>query len=104
GVPYIDKTLNVDSPELLSPRIPRNELATKIMEDLDRALALLLPKSGVENFRVHRGVALAFKSEGGLFEGTLEKCHDGTRLGSPVNEITYLLTLAAYAAMTMFSL
>ena len=103
GVPYIDKTLNVDSPELLSPRIPRNELATKIMEDLDRALALLLPKSGVENFRVHRGVALAFKSEVGLYEGTWEKYHDGTPFGAPVNESKKFLTLAAQAAETMIS-
>src|SRR5690606_26626051 len=101
GVPYIDKTLNVDSPELLTPRLPRNELATKIMEDLDRALTLLQPKSGIENFRVHRGVALAFKSEVGLYEGTWEKYHDGTVFGAPTNESEKFLTMAADAAETM---
>src|SRR5690606_2517700 len=103
GVPYIDKTLNVDSPELLTPRLPRNELATKIIEDLDRALALLLPKSGVESFRVHRGLALTFKSEVALYEGSWEKYHDGTAFGAPVNESEMSLPIAAQCAETMIS-
>ncbi|MCQ0112743.1 RagB/SusD family nutrient uptake outer membrane protein [Zhouia amylolytica] len=103
GVPYIDKTLNTDSPELLTPRMPRNELATKIVEDLDRALNLLMPRSSAENFRVHRGVALAFKSEVCLYEGTWEKYHEGSPFGAETNESIKFLTLAADAAETMIN-
>src|SRR5690606_739697 len=61
GVPYIDKVLNTDSPELLTPRMPRNELVAKIVEDLDMAIAKLKPQVATEAFRVHRGMALALK-------------------------------------------
>ncbi|MCR8668712.1 RagB/SusD family nutrient uptake outer membrane protein [Aestuariibaculum sp. M13] len=86
GVPYIDKTLNTDSPELYSPRISRNELATKIVEDLDRAINNLQTKEVAESFRVHQGMALALKSSVCLYEGTWEKYHDGTPFGAETNE------------------
>ncbi len=103
GVPYIDKVLNTDSPELMSPRIPRNELATKIIEDLDKAIANLKPKSATEAFRVHRGMALALKSNVALYEGTWEKYHEGTAFAAPTNESAKFLQLAADAAETLIN-
>lgn len=98
GVPYIDKTLNTDSPELFSARMPRNELATKIVEDLDKAIAKLKPKSSAESFRVHQGMALLFKSRVCLYEGTWEKYHNGTAFAAPTNESAKFLQWAADAA------
>lgn len=101
GVPYIDKTLNTDSPELFSPRMPRNELATKIVEDLDRAIAKLKPKSSTEAFRVHQGMALSLKSTVCLYEGTWEKYHNDDVFAAPVNESAKFLQWAVEAAETL---
>ncbi|MCM4157012.1 RagB/SusD family nutrient uptake outer membrane protein [Gramella sp. AN32] len=101
GVPYIEKTLNTDSPELLSARMPRNELATKIVEDLDKAIAGLKPQGSAEAFRVHQGIALSLKSSVSLYEGTWEKYHDGTVFAAPVNESAKFLQWAVNAAETL---
>lgn len=98
GVPYIDKVLNTDSEELYSPRIPRNELATKIIEDLDRAIGLLMEPGDAPAFRLNKGIALTFKSNVALYEGTWEKYHDGTPFGASTNESVKFLTAAADAA------
>ena len=101
GVPYIDKTLNTDSPELFSARLSRNELATKIVEDLDKAIAKLKPKSSATSFRVHQGIALSLKSTICLYEGTWEKYHNGTPFGAATNESAKFLGWAAEAAKTL---
>lgn len=98
GVPYIDKVLNTDSPELQTPRMPRNELVGKIVDDLDLAIAKLKPQAASETFRVHRGMALALKSNICLYEGTWEKYHEGTEFAAPVNESEKFLKLAVDAA------
>ena len=98
GVPYIDKVLTTNSPELLSARMPRNELATKIIEDLDMAIAKLKTKGKTESFRVHQGIALALKSRVALYEGTWEKYHEGTAFAAPTNESAKFLKWAADAA------
>lgn len=103
GVPYIDKTLNTDSPELFSPRMARNELATKIVEDLDKAIAKLKPKSAAEAFRVHQGIALLLKSTVCLYEGTWEKYHQSDAFAAPVNESAKFLQWAADAAETLMN-
>lgn len=98
GVPYIDKTLNTDSPELYTPRMPRNELATKIVENLDLAIAKLKPKSKTEAFRVHQGMALSLKSSVCLYEGAWEKYHNGDAFAAPVNESDKFLQWAVDAS------
>lgn len=60
-----------------SKRYPRNEVARFILEDLDRAIALMqdyAPESG----RAARGAAYALKSRVALYEATWEKYHAGT--------------------------
>ena len=98
GVPYIDKTLNTNSPELYTPRMARNELATKIVEDLDLAIAKLKPKNKTEAFRVHQGMALSLKSSVCLYEGTWEKYHNSDAFAAPVNESAKFLQWAVDAS------
>ncbi|RAK03286.1 putative outer membrane starch-binding protein [Larkinella arboricola] len=79
-VPFVDKELNVDSPELYAARTPREEAMTKVLEDLNFA-ATKLPDSwndGNAPGRLNRWCALLVKSRVCLFEGTWRKYHGGT--------------------------
>lgn len=78
--PYLDKTYKDQKEELIeaSKRLPRNLLARNILEDLDRAAALLLESSPNGKQRITRGLALLIKSNVALFEGTWLKYHKGT--------------------------
>lgn len=77
GVPYVDKVLNVDSPELYLERSPREVIAKKILEDLDNAINLLNWKNvgKAEQGRVNKECALLMKTRVALFEGTWEYYH-----------------------------
>ena len=69
-----------DDPETLalaSKRHPRNEVARFILEDLDRAIDLLMD-SAPEVGRITRSAAYALKSRVALYEGTWEKYHANT--------------------------
>lgn len=102
-LPYIDKTLGTDSEELYSERLPRNEVVDKIIADLDLAIANLKPRNNAENFRVHRGIALALKSNICLYEGTWEKYHAGTAFAAETNNSQKYLQLAAEASNTLIN-
>jgi len=77
GVPYIDKVLNTDSEELFKTRDSRDFIATKIIEDLDKAIDLMNWKN--EGYatapRINKESALAFKTRVGLYEGSWEFYH-----------------------------
>lgn len=62
-----------------SKRQPRNKVARFILEDLDRAIGLLLdvPPAG-QRTRISKDVAILFRSRVALYEGTFEKYHKGT--------------------------
>ncbi len=77
GVPYIDKVLNVNSPELYTERSPRDVIAWKILEDLDLAIQLLDWKNTgkAEQGRVNKESALLMKTRVALFEGSWEYYH-----------------------------
>lgn len=77
GVPYIDKVLNIDSEELFTARASRNFIATKIIEDLDKAIDGLDWKGEGEAGaqRINKQAALVLKTRVGLFEGTWEYYH-----------------------------
>ncbi|MFD2599675.1 RagB/SusD family nutrient uptake outer membrane protein [Sphingobacterium corticis] len=64
-----------------SKRSPRNEVARFILEDLDRAVALLQenPPTGGRT-RIQRDLALLIRSRVALFEGTWLKHHKGTAM------------------------
>lgn len=76
-VPYLEKPLNIDSPELYQGRMPRLEAMDKILADLTFAAANL-PASwndGNAPGRLNRWAALLIKSRICLFEGTFRKYH-----------------------------
>ncbi len=77
GVPYIDKVLEINSKELFKTRDDRNFVASKIMQDLDSAIALLDWKN--EGFatapRINKQSALTLKTRVGLYEGSWEYYH-----------------------------
>ena len=70
-----DYAANVEA----NKRKPRNEVARFILEDLDKAIERLYPKSnGSTAHRLNRECALLFKSRVALYEATWEKYHAGT--------------------------
>ncbi|GAF02839.1 RagB/SusD family nutrient uptake outer membrane protein [Saccharicrinis fermentans] len=72
-----------DAQELLteaSKRQPRNEVARFILEDLDKAIDLLLDNPSGGKTRITRNAALLLKSRVALFEATWLKYHAGTAL------------------------
>lgn len=76
-VPYNEKPLNIDSPELFAARTPRLEVMDKVLEDLNAAV-LGLPANwndGGAPGRLNRWAALLVKSRICLFEGTFRKYH-----------------------------
>lgn len=77
GVPYIDEVLGTESEALYTPRESRDFIATKIIEDLDRAIALLQWKNAGAAVlgRINKEAALLLKTRVGLFEGSWERYH-----------------------------
>ncbi len=77
-VPWIDRQLGSDDPQLYAPRDSRELVLTKMIEDIDYAIEHL-PTNKEEAsapYRVTKGAALALKSNFCLFEGTFRKYHD----------------------------
>ncbi len=97
-LPWIDKPLQTDSPELYKPREPRNVIAGNILKDLDAAIAALKDKETAPLFRVNRSVALAFKARVALFEGSWEKYHAGTPFAAANADAAKYFRAAADAA------
>lgn len=78
--PWVERELNIDSEELFAPRMPREQVMDKVLEDINFAVAHLPNDWGDGNNpgRVNRWAALAVKSRIGLFEGTWRKYHGGS--------------------------
>ncbi|MFC3199624.1 RagB/SusD family nutrient uptake outer membrane protein [Parapedobacter deserti] len=88
-VPWYDTELGTSDEALYKPRDPRELVMTKMVEDIDYAIANL--PSEVSVFRVNKWTALALKSRFCLYEGTFRKYHGG-------DEADKYLELAAAAA------
>lgn len=76
GVPLITRVLDVDDPELYSPRASRKETVDLILKDLaDAALDLPLKSkiAGMDVGRISSGSASALMARVALFEGTWQK-------------------------------
>lgn len=68
-VPYIDKTLSLADQENIT-RTPREEVYTKLMVDIDKAIEYLpVEWSASEYGRVTKGAARAFKARAALYYG-----------------------------------
>ena len=72
-VPWVDRAMASDAPELFKGRDSRQFITERILEDLDFAIAHLDNKRSV--YTVTRWTALALKSRVTLFEGTYRKYH-----------------------------
>lgn len=83
-VPLIDKTLEMDSPELLLPREPKENIWKLIIEDLQFAEAHIPPKSALKNDigRITKGTAQAFLARAAIYAGTHYKFHTGSNYQS----------------------
>lgn len=79
-VPWVEKELNVDSPELFGPRTPREEAMENVLADLQFAVQHLPADRnwGGDPGRLNKFCALAVLSRVALFEGTWRKYHGGT--------------------------
>jgi hypothetical protein len=75
-VPWYDKQLASNDPDLVKPRDSREFIMSKVMEDLDFAIQYL--PAGKELYKVTKWTALALKSRAALFEGTFRKYHNLT--------------------------
>lgn len=80
NVPWLDKELNIDSPELYAKRTPREEVMTNVLADLTFATEKLPADwgDGGGPGRLNRWAALLVKSRVCLFEGTWRKYHGGS--------------------------
>lgn len=75
-VPWIDKTLNINSDKLYAPRDPRNIVMDSVLADINFAVANLpVQWGGGHPGRLNRWAALALKSRICLYEGTYRKYH-----------------------------
>ncbi|MCT4587142.1 MAG: RagB/SusD family nutrient uptake outer membrane protein [Carboxylicivirga sp.] len=97
-VPWYDKVLGTESEELYAKRDARNIVIDNIIKDLDEAIRLMKNQDDVDLGRVHKGIALLFKSRVCLYEGTWEKYHAGTEFGVVGSDGTKYLQLAESAA------
>ena len=79
-VTWVEHELTTESEELYAPRTPREDVMTKVLEDLNFACEKLPSVWKVEGDpgRFNRWIALAIKSRVCLFEGTWRKYHGGT--------------------------
>lgn len=90
GVPWIENAVYPNSEELYSEPLPRNELADKIIEDLDWAINKLPSFAEQSKGRISKEVALALKARVALYEGTWEKYHSNTAFAGQGNIESYL--------------
>ncbi|MDR2774780.1 MAG: RagB/SusD family nutrient uptake outer membrane protein [Tannerella sp.] len=95
-VPYVEKTLDMNSPELYAPCTPRAEVLSKIMEDIRYAVDNIPGKSALSSDvgRITKGAALTLQARVALYFGTLYKFHG-------LGEYKTLLTLAKTAAKSV---
>lgn len=98
GVQWIDKVLEMDSPELFGARDTRDLIADKIIADLDTAAMYLTEERGDGYSRLPKWFALLLQSRVALFEGTWQKYHHGTAFGIQNANPDKYLNKAAEAA------
>jgi starch-binding outer membrane protein, SusD/RagB family len=107
-VTWVNSVLPAEQELTQLPRDSRVLVVDSILTDLDQAINLLPPVSTNSGMRVHKDVALAFKSRVALYEGTWQKYHrqDNDPFWSKEitdSKITDLLTSAKTAAQTVIN-
>lgn len=72
---WINKVLDADTLLMQVSRDPRTLIIDSVLSDLDQAIELLPVKSNSASMRLHKDVALTFKSRVALYEATWQKYH-----------------------------
>ncbi|MEJ7736865.1 MAG: RagB/SusD family nutrient uptake outer membrane protein [Chitinophagaceae bacterium] len=72
---WVNKVLPADTLLMQAPRDSRTLIIDSVLADLDQAVALLPVSTNSATMRLHRDVALAFKSRVALYEATWQKYH-----------------------------
>ncbi|MDJ1469642.1 RagB/SusD family nutrient uptake outer membrane protein [Xanthocytophaga flava] len=81
-VPWINKTFQVNDPDLFKGRDSRTLVMDSVLADLDYAAANITAANDNSRSLISKNVAYAFKSRVCLFEGTYRKYHDELNLAS----------------------
>ncbi len=92
-VPWYDTQLGSNDPALYKPRDSREYVMTKMLEDIDFAIASLPDSKSV--YTITKWTALALKSRFCLFEGTYRKYHG---INDYEHDWKYYLELSAEAS------
>ena len=96
-LPWLTKTLDVDSEELMGKRISRSVIADSILSILDKSIAFLPLKAETDRGRLHKDVASLFKARVALYEGTWEKYHANDAFKGDGRDINRFFTQARVA-------
>jgi hypothetical protein len=80
-IQWVSTELKTSSPELYSPRDPRNIVVDKIIASLDTAAMYLTEDKTNGMARVNKWMALLIQSRIALYEGSWEKYHAGDLFG-----------------------
>lgn len=92
-VPWYNKPLETNSPELYDPRTPRQALADSVLSTIDKAIEWLPSKGTEASGRINKDMALVIKARFCLFEGTYRKYH--SHLGLPGERFLHEATSAS---------
>lgn len=74
-VPWYNKPMETNSPELYAPRTPRGELMDSILSIMNKAVEWLPEKGSEADGRINKEMALLLKARVCLYEGTFRKYH-----------------------------
>jgi len=107
-VTWINKVMPTDVEAVKMPRDSRMLIVDSILSDLDQAIILLPAQVNSASMRLHKDVALAFKSRVALYEATWQKYHKAKNdpfftPGITDAKITSYFTQARDAAQTIIS-
>ena len=97
-VPWLNKALDTESPELFSARDSRKVVVDSIIACLDYAIENLKPLSQAEPQRINKEAAILLKARICLYEGTWEKYHAGTPFGVNGQDGSGFMAMAAAAS------
>jgi len=99
-VPWCDKALSSNDPDLFAPRDSRVLVMDKIIEDINYAIENIIEPFNRNGSTVTRSAALALKSRICLFEGTYRKYSGDQSLKASADN---LLAMASEAAQTLIN-
>jgi hypothetical protein len=101
-VPWLEHSLQTNSPELFAARTPRAQVMDSVIMILDRAIEYLPTKGSEANNRLNKDMALFLKSRIGLYEGTYRKYH--SELGLDGGKFLTYAVQASEALLTKYQL